>query len=127
MIIFQKKELLKFVELLQKEFDKGSVTCAVVCPNKEYALKTYKRIFKYQSKLSKDIVDFTQENYKTGVLVLPIENAKGLEFDTVILLDVNSDTYPDTELSTRLFYVAITRALHRLIIVNNSNKSPLLI
>ena len=121
------KELLKFVELLQKEFDKGSVTCAVVCPNKEYALKTYKRIFKYQSKLSKDIVDFTQENYKTGVLVLPIENAKGLEFDTVILLDVNSDTYPDTELSTRLFYVAITRALHRLIIVNNSNKSPLLI
>jgi len=121
------KEVLNFINLLQKEFEKGSVTCAVVCPNKEYALKTYKRLSKYQNKLSKDIVDFTQENYKTGVLVLPIENAKGLEFDTVILLDVNSDTYPDTELSTRLFYVAITRALHRLIIINNSNKSPLLI
>ncbi len=121
------KELIKFIELLQKEFDKGSVTCAIVCPDKEYALKTYKRIFKYQNKLSKDIIDFTQENYKTGVLILPIENAKGLEFDTVILLDVNSDTYPNTELSTRLFYVAITRALHRLIIINNSNKSPLLI
>lgn len=121
------KELLNFINILAKEFEKGSVTCAIVCPNKEYALKTYKRIFKYQSKLSKDVVDFTQENYKTGVLVLPIESAKGLEFDTVILLDVNSETYPDTELSTRLFYVAITRALHRLIIINNSNKSPLLI
>jgi DNA helicase-2/ATP-dependent DNA helicase PcrA len=121
------KELLNFINILAKEFEKGSVTCAIVCPNKEYALKTYKKIFKYQSKLSKDVVDFTQENYKTGVLVLPIESAKGLEFDTVILLDVNSETYPDTELSTRLFYVAITRALHRLIIINNSNKSPLLI
>ena len=76
--------------------------------------------------LGKDIVDFSQEDYKTGLLVLPVENAKGLEFDTVILLDVNSDTYPDTELSVRLLYVAITRALHRLIIITNENKSLLL-
>jgi len=118
---------VSLIELLKKEFEKGSVTCALICPNREYAKKTFEILKKYEHLLGKDIIDFTQDDYKTGLLILPIESAKGLEFDTVILLDVNSDTYPDTELSTRLMYVAVTRALHRLIIIENSNKSPLLI
>ncbi len=121
------KNVRNLINTVKEEFNKGSVTCALICPDKNYAQKVYERIFKYQNTLGRDIVDFSQGNYKTGLLVLPVENAKGLEFDTVILLDVNSDTYPDTELSTRLMYVAITRALHRLIIITNRNKSPLLI
>lgn len=121
------KEVKNLIEIIKKEFEKGSLTCALVCKDKEYAQKTYERLIKYEEYLEKDIVDFTEQDYKTGLLILPVENAKGLEFDTVILLDVNSDTYPDTELSTRLLYVAITRALHRLLIIENSNKSPLLI
>lgn len=115
------------INLIKQEFDKGSVTCALVCPDKEYAQKVYEKLLPYEKYLEKDIVDFSEQDYKTGLLILPIENAKGLEFDTVIILDVNQNTYPDTELSTRLLYVAITRALHRLIIVENSNRSPLLI
>ena len=121
------KNIKQLIDLIQDEFNKGSATCALVCPDKEYAQRVYEKVIPYQKYLDKDIVDFTQEDYKTGLLILPIENAKGLEFDTVILLDVNINTYPDTELSTRLLYVAITRALHRLIIVENSNRSPLLI
>lgn len=121
------KEVKSLIEIIKKEFEKGSLTCALVCKDKEYAQKTYERLKEYEEYLEKDIVDFSQDDYKTGLLILPVESAKGLEFDTVILLDVNSDTYPDTELSTRLLYVAITRALHRLIIIENSNKSPLLI
>jgi len=117
----------KLIEIVREEFNKGSVTCALICPDKNYAQKVYEKIAKYQNILGKDIVDFSREDYKTGLLVLPVENAKGLEFDTVILLDVNSNTYPDTELSVRLLYVAITRALHRLIVITNRNKSPLLI
>jgi len=121
------EETLKdLVELIRKEFDKGSVTCAIVCRDKQHSKETYERLIKYEQYLEKDIVDYTLSDYKTGLLILPIEDAKGLEFDTVILLDVNDITYPDTELSTRLLYVAITRALHRLVIVENNNKSPLL-
>ena len=123
----KQKNILSLIELIKGEFEKGSVTCALVCPDKEHAQKAYEILLPYEKKLEKDIVDFSQEDYKTGLLILPIENAKGLEFDTVILLDVNKDTYPDTELSTRLLYVAVTRALHRLIIIENSNRSPLLI
>ena len=121
------ENITKLIEIVKEEFNKGSVTCALICPDKNYARGVYERIYKYKNTLGKDIADFSQEDYKTGLLVLPVENAKGLEFDTVILLDVNSDTYSNTELSVRLLYVAITRALHRLIVITNRNKSPLLI
>ena len=119
-------DLKNLVEEIKNQFNKGIVTCALICRNKQDAQIAYDRLRKYGKYLERDIVNFDEEDYKTGLLVLPIENAKGLEFDTVILLDVNSDNYPDTELSTRLFYVGITRALHRLIVIENINRSPLL-
>lgn len=116
----------RLIDMIKEEFGKGSVTVALICPNRESVKQAYDRIIKYEKYLQKDIVDYTLDDYKTGLLLLTVEDAKGLEFDTVILLDVNDNTYPDTQLSTRLLYVAITRALHRLIIIENSNKSPLL-
>lgn len=122
-----KEESIKeFVQLIKNEFEKGSVTVAVICRDKEQVKQTYERIIKYEKNLERDIVDYTLNDYKTGLLILTVEDAKGLEFDTVILLDINNRTYPDTELSTRLLYVAITRSLHRLIVVENNNRSPLL-
>jgi DNA helicase II / ATP-dependent DNA helicase PcrA len=120
-------DIKNLISIINKEFEKGSVTCALICRDKIHAQKAYKKLIKYKKYFNKEIVDYNQEDYKTGLLILPIENAKGLEFDTVMLLDVNNKTYPDEELSTRLLYVAITRALHRLIVIENSNKSPLLI
>lgn len=120
------KELKSFVDLIKKEFEKGSTTCAIICKDKEHTKQTYERLIKYEEYIERDIVDYTTNDYKTGLLILTVEEAKGLEFDTVIILDINEESYPDTELATRLFYVAITRALHRLVIIENSNKSPLL-
>lgn len=119
------KEIKGFVEIIKKEFEKGSVSCALICREKEQARMIYNKLKDYEPYLERDIVDYSSSDYKTGLLVLPVEDAKGLEFDTVIIVDVNEQTYPDTELSTRLLYVAITRALHRLVIMENSNKSPL--
>ncbi len=121
------KNVKSLVETIKKEFDNGKVTCALVCRDRNYAQQAYERLVKYERYLEKDVVAFSEEDYKTGLLILPVESAKGLEFDTVILLDINDKTYPDTELSTRLLYVGITRALHKLIVIENSNRSPLLI
>lgn len=121
-----KKETKNLVDMMKKEFEKGSVTCALICKDKEHTKQTYEKLIEYEGYLERDIVDYTISDYKTGLLILTVEDAKGLEFDTVIILDVNKDTYPDTELSTRLFYVAVTRALHRLVIIENKDKSPLL-
>ena len=43
-----------------------------------------------------------------------IAEAKGLEFDAVILVGTDAQTYCDTELDGQLLYVGVTRALHSL-------------
>ena len=73
----------------------------------------------YELEIDRDVVNYSESDYKQGVLVLPIEQAKGLEFDSVFILDINDELYPDNELTWRLLYVGMTRALHRLIILSN--------
>lgn len=48
-----------------------------------------------------------------GVLIIPVYMSKGLEFDAVIICDVDKGHY-DTEDDKKLLYIACTRALHRL-------------
>lgn len=126
-IDMNKEELDSLMSMIKEQFEKGSVTCSLVCRDKVHAGAVYKKIEGYKDFLGRDIVDYARSDYKTGLLILPVEDAKGLEFDTVIIADISKETYPEAELSTRLMYVAITRALHRLIILENSNKSPLLV
>ena len=112
----KKGDLTKVVEKIKHQFDKGAVTCAVLCRDKNHALEVYDVLKEYEGYLDRDVINYTESDYKQGVLVLPIEQAKGLEFDSVIIMDLSKELYPDTELTWRLLYVGMTRALHRLII-----------
>ena len=48
---------------------------------------------------------------RTGVIILALGLAKGLEFDQVIIPDAQAAVYPDSELSRRRLYTAISRAM----------------
>ena len=52
--------------------------------------------------------------------------AKGLEFDYVILLDVSSDAWPDTPAARRQLHVGATRAAHQLWVTYIGEPSPIL-
>lgn len=56
-------------------------------------------------------------NFQKGIMVLPIQFTKGLEFDGVILWNPSDSAYQEQEKDAKLLYVAITRALHELHIV----------
>jgi len=60
------------------------------------------------------IVSEEAADYEGGILILPVYLAKGLEFDAVII--THADTYSHNPLDTKLLYIAMTRALHRLVI-----------
>ena len=61
-----------------------------------------------------DIVDIDSENFNKNLLIIPAYAAKGLEFDSVIIINnFNEDKY--------LYYVAVTRSQHELIIFNSTN------
>jgi DNA helicase-2/ATP-dependent DNA helicase PcrA len=115
----------ELVGIMKDEFIKGSVTCALLCRDRNHANTLYNIFKEYEDIIGRRVISYEENDYHSGLLVLPIENAKGLEFDSVIFADVNSNYYKDTELDTRLLYVGITRALHRLYMVKRKDDSIL--
>ncbi len=65
-------------------------------------------------------------SFTPGVEVTAVRQVKGLEFDYVILVDVNADSYPDNEDSRHLLHVGATRAAHQLWLVTTGPPSPVL-
>jgi DNA helicase-2/ATP-dependent DNA helicase PcrA len=53
-------------------------------------------------------------SFAPGIEVTDVRQVKGLEFDYVLLLDVNAESYPDTTESRHLLHIAATRAAHQL-------------
>jgi DNA helicase-2/ATP-dependent DNA helicase PcrA len=64
--------------------------------------------------------------FAPGVEVTEIANTKGLEFDYVILVEVNAFHYPDTSAARRLLHVGATRAVHQLWVTCTGTPSPIL-
>jgi DNA helicase-2/ATP-dependent DNA helicase PcrA len=67
--------------------------------------------------------DFT---FAPGIEVTEIEQAKGLEFDYVVLVDVSDEWFPDAPRARRLLHVGATRAIHQLWVTSVGTPSPLL-
>ncbi len=64
--------------------------------------------------------------FSPGVDVTDVISAKGLEFDYVVLVDVDQSSYPKRLETRHLLHVAVTRAVHQLWICAASPASPLL-
>lgn len=69
---------------------------------------------------------FDTTEFSCGVMVLPVEYTKGLEFDAVLLYDPSSEKYPASDAYVKLLYVAATRALHELEVVHLGNLTGLI-
>lgn len=52
--------------------------------------------------------------FRPGITVTSVDEVKGLEFDYVVLPDLDEGTYPPQPEARRGLYVALTRATHRL-------------
>ena len=105
----------KAIQILTEIKAQGYDTAAVVCRDEEEAEEVRKYL-----KLGEGENCFTK-----GVMVLPIQLTKGLEFDAVLLWNPSKEAYGENEADAKLLYVAVTRALHELYIVYNEDLSPL--
>jgi DNA helicase-2/ATP-dependent DNA helicase PcrA len=65
-------------------------------------------------------------SFTAGIDVTDVRQTKGLEFDIVILLDVNESSYGTGDDARRLLHVAMTRAAHQLWVTYTTTPSPLL-
>lgn len=103
--------------------EQGYDTIAVVCRNaaaaREAAELLSKRITIMESDLEK-------ADFGNGILVLPVEYTKGLEFDAVLIWDPTREDYPVDDGHAKLLYVAATRALHELQVLHRGNLTGLI-
>lgn len=62
------------------------------------------------------LIDQETHTFKTGIHVIPVYLAKGIEFDGVIVYDASTHQYLN-ELERYLLYTACTRAMHDLTLI----------
>lgn len=118
------EELIQKTELQIREWQKkGYETIAVVCPDGETADRVNEKLSKKMELLpnSGDHVEFGN-----GVLVLPLEFVKGLEFDAVLIYDCSEKNYPEGDAFVKRLYVAVTRALHELTVLYQGQLTQLI-
>ena len=72
------------------------------------------------------LIQSKDSEYHAGVSIVPSYLAKGLEFDSVILFNVNAEKYKNNVLDIKLLYVAITRAMSKLDIFYTKEISEIL-
>lgn len=88
---------------------------AIITKNLIDAKKIYNKIKNEFENIS--LVTNSEKEKIKEIAIIPSYLSKGLEFDAVIICNNEEDYYKEFE--KRLFYVACTRAQHRLIIYNN--------
>lgn len=65
-------------------------------------------------------------SFGPGIEVTDISQTKGLEFDYVIVLNVDRETFPYNDMARHILHVAATRAIHQLWLISWAPLSPLL-
>lgn len=90
----------------------GFKSIAIIGKDIEECKRIKKKIDKYNKNIK--LIQSKDSEYSAGISIVPSYLAKGLEFDSVILFNVNSEKYQNTVLDIKLLYVAITRAMSKL-------------
>jgi DNA helicase-2/ATP-dependent DNA helicase PcrA len=64
-------------------------------------------------------------NFQPGVDITDIAQVKGLEFDYVVMVDVNLASYPDQHWARHMLHIGVTRAAHQLWLISTGEPSKL--
>lgn len=112
-------ELVKEIKLCQ---EKGFQSICLICKTEKNSTYLFNKI---KHKLDIQLIKNGSVSDLQGVFILPVYMSKGLEFDTVLICDADSQNYHDED-DKNLLYVACTRALHKLSLFCENEVSPLI-
>ena len=118
------KELLfEAVKILREWQQEGLDTIAVICREEGEAAQVAAELGK---RIKIEESDLSLAEFKQGIMVLPVDYTKGLEFDAVLLLEPTAVKYPKDDGHAKLLYVAATRALHELSVLHTGDVTELI-
>ncbi len=118
---FTATQILKHAIELKKSYG----TVAIICKNNQETLLYSQQLRDSEDSNKFKILKKTDNLFiEQKIMIVPAYLAKGLEFDAVIVSNATADFYGNNE--QNLFYVVLTRALHKLIIYYSGEITPLL-
>lgn len=100
-----KEDIKKDIEKLTKQYK----SIALITKDDNEATKIYNML---KSDIEITLIDKDTKSFKKDLIIIPSYMAKGLEFDSVILLNNKNNPFKEKY----LYYVACTRAQHELIV-----------
>lgn len=110
------------VQLVNDYRQEGFQSIAIVAKTAEASKKAYRSLKASIEGLK--LLGSKDTKFPGGVVVMPAYLTKGLQFDVVILLNI--EEYLDNKWDTKLLYVAMTRPVHRLFMIHQEDRmSPL--
>jgi DNA helicase-2/ATP-dependent DNA helicase PcrA len=119
----------QLIDYIKGHLSKGLHSIAIIGKNKEHSQQIYQSLIQTDAVMNKTLeiglLNDEEQRYKTGVVVIPSYLAKGLEFDSVMVVTDERFKY-NHEREGKLFYTVCTRALHELAIFYSDKKPSLL-
>ena len=100
------------VDKIEEYISNGFKSIAIIGKDIEECKRIKKKIDRYNKNIK--LIQSKDSEYNAGISIVPSYLAKGLEFDSVVLFNVNNEKYQNTVLDIKLLYVAITRAMSKL-------------
>jgi len=103
----------KNIETLINELKEKYKTIAIITKDQDEANELYKKL---KDSIDINLINSSNLNYNSDINILPSYLSKGLEFDSVIIKNIE-DFNKESILDMKLLYVSMTRALHTLYII----------
>ncbi|MGM9879606.1 MAG: 3'-5' exonuclease [Bacilli bacterium] len=115
----ENEQLKNIVRIINDNLEEGYKSIAVITKTEKEADFINKQL----KKIGMNIENINSKNseYNGGICTIPCYLSKGLEFDSVIISDASEEQYNSNKLlDMKLLYVAMTRALHELVVLYNN-------
>lgn len=116
--------IISISEKIKEYLNLGYKSIAIIGKDMNECKQIKKKISNYNDNVK--LIQSKDSEYNAGISIVPSYLAKGLEFDSVILYNVNEENYSESSLDIKLLYVAITRAMSKLDIYYKGNISKLI-
>ncbi|HAN10717.1 MAG TPA: helicase [Clostridiales bacterium] len=102
------------VKNLQEFKSEHMKSVGIICKSSEQASEVYEML---KNKTDVDLIRKDDIKFRHKAVIIPSYLAKGLEFDGVILYNINKENYIEN-IDKKLFYTMCTRPLHKLVMYN---------
>lgn len=120
----ENEEISAVIDLISAFKKSNYKSLGIVCKTESQAEDIWNKLKIYID----DIYFLSNQSsaFVRGIIITSAHMAKGLEFDEVIIPQVNEKNY-NSEIDKNMLYVAITRAMHRLNLTHSGELSKLLL